>query len=106
MANEVAQFETRDIVGSTSHFDGTADATGESIPSVAGNEISECIVKNVLSNPNARKLLVSFDGGSNFFTLNRSESIVWGLKGGLTQIYVKSDSATVDYEVIMNRELV
>ena len=104
MADLPGQFETTDRVGTTTHFNGTATTTPALIPSVAGDSIAEVLIRNLLSNPTADRLEVSFDG-SEYFTLNRSEHIVWGVKGDLKQIYVRSTQNTCDYQIIMNREL-
>jgi hypothetical protein len=100
------EFEVVDRQGTTEQFNGTVDTLGAQVPGVAGNVIAEVLVRNKLSNPSSVKLLVSLDGGVTFFTLNRSEHMIWGLKGAVTQIEVKASSSTVDYEIIMNREIV
>jgi hypothetical protein len=104
MADFPAQFETTDRVGTTTHFNGTATTSPALVPASAGDSIAEVLIRNLLTNPTANKLEVSFDG-IEYFTLNRSEHIVWGVKGNLTQIYVRSTSGTADYQIIMNREL-
>ena len=105
MVDLAPEFEITDRLGTTDQFDGTVDTLGVQVPAVAGNSISEIMVRSALSNPTAVKLLVSFDGGTTFFTLNRSESITWGLKGDILQIDIKASSSTADYEIIMNREI-
>jgi hypothetical protein len=104
MADLPGQFETTDRVGTTTHFNGAASTTPALIPSVAGDSIAEVLIRSLLENPKADLLQVSFDG-VEYFTLNRSEHIVWGVKGDLKQIYVRATSGAPKYEIIMNREL-
>lgn len=90
--------------GTTKQFNGTATTTAASIPAIADKTISEVLVRSVLTNPTARKLLASFDGGLTFLTLNRSEGVIWS-PNAQKQVVVKSDSSTTDYEVVINFEV-
>lgn len=95
----------RDIVtdGSTDHFNGTVGTSSVAIPASAGNVISEVLIRNPKSNSILKDLLVSFDGGTTFFTISRNDYLVWGPRDNLTQIYIKGNLASTDYEIIMNR---
>lgn len=96
--------EIQDLVGTTSHFNliniGT---TPVSIPSVAGNVISEVLIKTP-QQPNTEQCQVSFDGGTNYFELREGEVLVWTLKGEQTQFLVRGASASTDCEIIVNFE--
>lgn len=94
-----------DLAGTTNQINGTATTVPSFAPISAGNSISQILVRSVLENAKENKLLVSFDSGSNFFTLNRSESLIWSLKGDVKQIILKSSQNSADYELIFNQEL-
>lgn len=89
---------------STNHFNGTVNTFGVFLPSTSANEITTVLVKNPASNAFAEILHVSFDGGTTYFDLRRKEHIIWTVVDSLTQIKIKGSTATVDYQVIMNRE--
>jgi len=102
MANVAPQFETSESLGSTAHYNGTVGTTAVSVPAVAGNAIADVMISNLDSNANSKKLLVSFDGGTNFTTLSAGASLPWTVRGGITQIKVKGSVASVAYEILMN----
>lgn len=104
MADKLPQFEGQDVLGTTAHFNSTVGTTAVAVPSSPGNAISEVLVSCPQQTPNTKKLLVSFDGGTLFKTLEIGEGLVWSLKGSPTQIHVKGNEANVSYEIIMNRE--
>jgi hypothetical protein len=104
MADLLPQFENKDIYGTTSQFVGSVGITAISIPTVATTAISEIMVRCPNQTPNSKRLLFSFDGGTTFQTLAPGEFIIWSLKGSLTQIQIKGNVATVDYEVLLNQE--
>lgn len=97
-------FETQDLDGATTHYSGTVGTTAVAIPAVAGSVISEVVIKCPYQTPVSKKLLVSFDGGTNFFTLDPGDFIGWSVKGRRTQIHIKGSTAGVAYDVILNRE--
>lgn len=88
----------------TTHFNGTTNTFGVNLPGSSANNVTTVIVRNPRSNDFGEVLSVSFDGGSNYFDLYRSESLVWTSSDDLAQINVKGSTASVDYQVIMNRE--
>lgn len=96
--------EIKDLVGSTSQYSGTVGTTPISIPTVAGNALSEVLIRCPVQTPNTVYISVSFDGGANFLRLSVGEFMGWSLKGGITQIQIKGNTAGVAYEVIANRE--
>lgn len=101
MADLGSNFEGSDLTGSTDHFSGSVGTSMISVPASPGNAIAEVLVRNSDENNN---LLVSFDSGSNFFTLLPLDAMLWSLKGNKTEIEIKGSAAGVGYEIIMNRE--
>jgi|WetSurMetagenome_2_1015567.scaffolds.fasta_scaffold199831_2 hypothetical protein len=104
MADLIPQFETEDLQGTTTQYTGTVGTSAISIPTVAGTGIAECLIRCPTQSPNTRRLSYSFDGGTTFSILSPGEYIGWSLKGSPTQIKIKGNVASVDYEVILNRE--
>lgn len=105
MTDITPQFEVEDLSGTTNHFNGTVGTSAVPIPASAGNTISEVLVENSFTNSSNKQLLVSFDGGTTFKNLGGpGASLVWSPKGRMTQIYIKGNSASVSYEIIINRE--
>lgn len=103
-ADLLPAFETQDLDGGTTHYNGTVGTSAIAIPTVAGNIISEVVIKCPFQTPTTKKLLVSFDGGTTFFTLDPGEFIGWSVKGSRRQIHIKGGVAGVSYDVLLNRE--
>lgn len=88
--------------GSTEHVGGSATLSAVAYPSVAGAKITGALFHNRATA--ARSLLVSFDGGTSFITIDSQDSFVWSPKN-ITQIYVKgSSSLGTAWEGIINYE--
>lgn len=104
MVDAAPQFETIDNLGTTSQYSGTATTSPTSVPAIAGNAIAECLVRCASSNAVTKRLQVSFDGGTTYMTLSPGEFVGWSLKGGVTQIQLKTPASTTDYEIVLNRE--
>lgn len=104
MAESLPQFESKDDLGTTQQFTGSVGTSNASIPAVAGNAISEVLIRNPTSNLITKNLLFSFDGGTTFQSLSTGEAIIWTMKGRPTQIIIKGSAAATNYEVILNRE--
>ena len=104
MAFKLGQFEVRDTKGTTSHFNGTVGTSSTAVPSSPGSVISQAIVKQPASDSANKILSVSFDGGTNWYTLEPGLSLTWPVKGALTQIHIKGNVASTGYEIILNRE--
>jgi hypothetical protein len=98
------QFENSDLQGSTTQFTGVVGVTAISLPPTAGTAIAEALVRCPSQTPNSNRLLYSFDGGANYFTLSPGEFVGWSLKGGVTQVLIRGSVANVQYEVMINRE--
>jgi hypothetical protein len=102
---QTGSFETEDLQGSTTHFNGTVGTTAVQVPAVAGNIISEVLIHCPLQTPKTKKCLVSLDGsGTGFLTLEQGTILGWATKGEIKQIDIKGNEAGVDYEIVLNRE--
>jgi hypothetical protein len=89
--------------GTTHHFNGTVSTTPASIPAVAGNVITSIYIEN-FNNLGGVNLLISFDAGTTFKTIERDAALYVEPKGDLTQVVIKGSSATTNYEIILNRK--
>ena len=100
-----AQFEQKDIIGTTDQENPTVGTTAVAVPSVADKSIAEALIKCPGRQPGVKKCLVSFVGsGGPFLTLLEGEFIAWQIKGYIKQIFVKGDTASTDVEIILNYE--
>ena len=105
MVHSAPQFESSDLLGATDQFSGTVGTASIAVPSVAGNVISEVLIRCATDNiPVTKRLLVSFDLGATWLTLSPGEYIGWGFKDTKTQVTIKGSIAGVSYEIVMNRE--
>lgn len=105
MGNPAPQFESKDLAGSTAQYASTVGTSPVSLPAVAGDILAYALVRCGTDNtPNNKRLLYSFDGGVTFGTLSPGEFVGWPLRGGVTQIQVKGNTAAVAYEVLLNFE--
>jgi len=85
---------THHASGSIEHVNGTATTTAAEI--LSGNNIEDILV----SVPR-----VSFDGGSNFITVQQQGSLsASDIPSGQTSLHVKSSSGTINYEILLYRE--
>ena len=89
--------------GATKQFIGSVGTTSTAVPAVAGDFIATALIRCPQQTPNTRILFYSFDNVV-FTKLSPGEFIIWPTKGNLTQIFIKGNVASVDYEVILNRE--
>ena len=86
--------------GTTTTFSGTATTTPANVPSTAGNVISGL----GLDNTGNQDIQISMDGGTSYKTVGRGEFFTWDVKGGITQVQLKTLSSTSTYELTLNRE--
>jgi hypothetical protein len=105
MPDITPQFEGSDTQGVTSHFNGSVGVGLTAIPAVAGSPISDVLVENMDTTPAANRLMISFDGGVTFKRLRRGNAFAWTVRNKQPQVHIKSESGTVDYEMIINFEL-
>ena len=91
--------ETEDNLGSTEAFSGTANTTPADVPGSPDKVISQALIA-----ADDRDLQVSFDGGTTYFTFNKSEILTWDVKGKITSLKVKTPTGTAAYRIILNFE--
>jgi len=103
MVDNLPQFETTDLVGTVTHFSGTATTTPAQVPSSPSTVISELLIRNT-NTQGLAKLQVSFDGGTAYFDIDAGDTLIWGPKGEIGSIYIRSSSGSVNYQILMNRE--
>lgn len=102
MADSVPEFEQVNQTGSVVVINSTATTGGALFPSVAGNAIDKFSLVNL---ENSRDLQWSLDGGTTFVTLPGGTS--WDdqkLKGDVTQIFLRSGSSTVNFQLVLELE--
>lgn len=104
MSNRQPQFEYSDNAGTTTQVSGTVGTTPISIPSPAGNAISQFVIVCKIDQPRSNRLLVYADQGSDPITLRPGGSYSLDLKGSPTQIDIQGNVAGVEYEAVFNRE--
>jgi len=103
-AGRAAQFEQKDIVGSTNHFNLTVGTTAVAIPTVGDKAIAEVLVR-CPTQTGSKTCLVSFEAAIGpFVTLTEGEFIIWSLKGYLKQFWVKAAGAGTNVETVVNFE--
>lgn len=109
MAHQNPDFETKDVLGKTLPFSGTVGLSNLTLPASSQGKISEVLLRNPDTNGITTKLYLSFDGGSNFFSLSRGEFIGWAPKNNasnmpIEQIVIKGSVASTNYELLINVE--
>ena len=87
--------------GSLEHENGSVGVGVVDIPSVAGAVIASVLIENTHSTNN---LLVSFDAGVTFKTLEPDDVLCGKLRGALTQFKIKGSAASTTYEMILSLE--
>lgn len=104
-AGRVSQFEQKDIVGETKHYNQTEGTTAVAVPAVADKSIAEALIKCPARQTGIKKCLVSFESSVGpFITLLEGEFIAWSVKGYMKQFWIKGDTASTDFEMIVNFE--
>lgn len=104
MAEKEASQESRDLVGTTVHYNGTVSTTAIAIPTVADKVISEVAIYNPSTNSRLDFLYISFDGGTTFREIPWVSDRAWSLKGNKRQVHIKANYASVAYQMLMNFE--
>jgi len=99
---DIPQFEQIDASGTTTHINGTVGLTYINIPSVAGDKIIDVAIHN--NSTGVNDLHVSFDGGTNFWTVLAGQKDAWTLKGNLTQFKIKGSTASVNFQILLNKD--
>lgn len=109
MAHIAPDFETKDVLGKTLHFNGVVGSPNTLVPSSPGDKISNILIRNPGTNGINDILYVAFDGGSTYLSLKRGEFAAWSPKSNsanmpIKQVRVMGSSATVEYEIVMDFE--
>ena len=105
MVDVEPRFESSDLSGSTSHFNGSIGSTVFTpFPSVANKFISEIFVHCPIDQDVSNRLLVSFDSGTNYVTLTPGGYFSWSPKGPKKQVHIKGNVTSVLYQIIINFE--
>lgn len=108
MVDVAPEFETKDQVGKTLHFNGNVGTSPTLIPASQLGVISKLAIRNSNSNQFNKSISVSFDG-ANYWTLQKGELIVWEPKNKpdgskFQQFTILGNDPTVAYEIILNIE--
>jgi len=85
--------------GASTAYVGTATTSVASVPSVAGNAISQCLIRALDKN-----IEISLDGGTTFLMMEKNDALTWDVKGEITQIQIKTSVATGAYRMLINTE--
>lgn len=104
MVDVAPEFESRDNRGTTNQYDSTVGTSPVSIPSSPGGRISEFYLYNPSTNSKSTILYFSMDNGTTFNTLPWNSSFMWTPKGAVTQLQIKANAASKNYELIINIE--
>lgn len=107
MSGGFSNFETRGInnahVGVPEHFNGTATSgSASTITPASGGRIMSILIKNTHA---SNSLDVCFDGSSNYFTLDTTDSgRSMSYSGMIDNFRVKGNGGDATYQAIVNRE--
>jgi hypothetical protein len=106
MANQAPNFEQIDQQGSIEISQGTVGTTPINIPTVASTDLIEVYLELPQDSvPASKRLLYSINGGVTFFSLEPGESVEKTLRGGIKQIQIKGNTASVEYNAVIEKEL-
>lgn len=102
--------EVIDLLGGTGtsdletlQFAGSVGLSNVSLPVIASGELTQVILSCRVQSPSSRRLLFSLDGGVTFFTLSPGSMVGWEPKD-ITQVIIKGNAASVDYDILINRK--
>lgn len=110
MADTAPEFETIDALGFSGQYAGTVGTTPVQVPAVAGNPISDALIRCTSSNtPVTKNLLWSLDNVT-YHVLSPGEFVGWtfkkliGTSNEIKQVWIKGSVAGVLYEILANTE--
>jgi hypothetical protein len=92
------------VSGSTTLDSNSVGTVAVLIPAVAGDIILSFSARSATGNAAARRMEVSIDGGVNFWVLRAGESVGGDIAGSITQIWIRAQASTLDYEVVVTTE--
>jgi hypothetical protein len=109
MVDVAPEFESKDVLGKTIHYNANASTVAASVPAVVVSKISNALVRNPSTNAVTDIIYVAMDNGATFITLKRGEYIIWAPKNDssnavINQIKIKSNAASVAYEAVLDFE--
>jgi len=109
MVDVAPDYEIKDVLGKTIHYNGTVGTSSALVPAVVVNKVSTALVRNPSSNSSSKDLYVAFDGGTTYLTLSPGEFASWSPKNNssntpITQIRILGSVANVAYEIVMDFE--
>jgi hypothetical protein len=109
MAHQAPDFETKDVLGTTQHFNGGVGLVSALVPSIAGKKLSRVVIRNSNSNSFNKLLKIALDGNNTYWTLQKGETMEWFPKSNasnspITQIRIEGSEEIVSYEIIMDFE--
>ncbi len=106
MANSTSQFDVQDITGETRQYVGTVDTVAINLPPtpVADKFVSEILFNTQELGTSVQRLLYSFDGGVTFNQIKRNTILGWFVRGQIQQIQIKSNTGTINYDIVVNLE--
>lgn len=107
MVDVAPEIEITDEQGSTFQYGGIATTVPVLVPASAGDPIDEVLIRCPSQTPNSNILFWSIDGVTyhklsvgEYVGLEPRKKGNTGLK--IYQLYIKGNSASVEYEIIMN----
>lgn len=109
MSHQQPEFETKDILGTTQHFNGSVGLVSALVPSVAGAKISNILIRNPATNSSSAVLYIAFDGGVTYLSLKRGEFAAWSPRNNtsnspINQVRILGSAAGTVYEIIVDTE--
>lgn len=109
MGHQAPDFETKDVLGNTQHFNGSVGVVSALVPAAPGGKISNILIRNPATNSVNAVLYIAFDGQTTYLSLRRGEFAAWSPRNNasnspITQVRVLGSAAGVAYEIIMDTE--
>jgi len=109
MAHQAPDFETKDVYGTTQHFNGSIGLVSSLVPAVAAKKISNVLIRNPPGNGVNDILYIAFDGGTTYLSLKRGEFAAWSPRNNtsatpIAQIRILGSVASMLYEIVMDTE--
>lgn len=110
MADRIGDFEISDQGGFTKQYAGSVGTTAVQVPAVAlTTKIEGVLIRSPNQTPNNRELQYSFDNVT-YHVLLPGEFVAWEIRdidgiGPIFQLWFKSNTGTVNYEVTIDRAL-
>lgn len=90
--------------GATFIYSGSVGTTAIDLPPSSGKQIKEMMISCTAEQSVINKLLFSIDNGTTFHEIKMGNFISWPIRGDIQQIKIKGSTASVNYQVFINRE--